>query len=295
MIELPPQSSEVNESESKLGRNVTIRAMFLRHGEKEFSPHTAETGLSATGRDMSDQVGQHFEDRPVRKSYSSDTARTIETAQRIIEASKTQKRMKLAVKGALAFRYDQGGQFVADAMRIKQESCGPDFKEVSQEEQAKRLEQCHRLQMEDYLRYGDERPDPNTYSPVETASLIARRVDLYIRMANRLYSDSDIDLINATHDYPIGCFIKETIGQENLQDINLPIDFVEGFQVEIKTDGKGQKSTNLQFLRRNKNNALIPSETFELDTKRLNELVSIAKKLEEKERKEAEIEQNQQE
>lgn len=281
----PPEQREFEKSKEK-GRNVTIHAIFVRHGEKGVSVTTAETGLSERGEKESIEFGRRLEERKAIKAYTSDTERTIATAKLIVEASPTQKKMRQIVKHGLGFYYNKEGDFVREAMKIKKETLGEDFNSLSEEEKSRRMRESDKRQIDYYLSFGDKRPDPKTYSPVETAARVARRVDVYLRMTERLYSESDVDLINVSHDFPLSAFLKEVLvrekeekqirGFDTLDEIGGPIEFNEGFEILIQTDKEGKKSVKMNFR----------NQEYQIDMERLNELVKIAKTLEEDEKKE---------
>lgn len=277
------RQKEQFESKEKFGRNVKIHAIFVRHGEKGLSIITGETYLTKRGRKESKKFGKGLEKRKAIKPYSSDTERTIETVKLIVEASPTKKKMRQRVKKELGFYCLEGGDFIREAMRIKKETLGKDFDNLSKEEKEKRLRESDKRQTNYYLSFGDKRPDPGTYSPVEAAAMVARRVDIYMRMPEKLHFSTDIDLINVSHDLSLSAFLKEVLarnvekkqirGFNTIDEIGGPIGFNEGFEILIQTDNQGKKSVKMSFR----------NQEYQVDAKRLNELVEIAKNLEKEE------------
>lgn len=274
------RQKEQFESKEKFGRNVKIHAIFVRHGEKGLSTITGETYLTKRGRKESKKFGKGLEKRKAIKPYSSDTERTIETAKLIVEASPTKKKMRQRVKKELGFYCLEGGDFIHEVMRIKKETLGKDFDNLSKEEKEKKLRESDKRQTDYYLSFENRRPDAGTYSPVEAAAMVARRVDLYIRMPEKLHSDTDVNLINVSHDLTLSAFLKElTIrdaegkqvrGFNTIDEIGGPIGFNEGFEILIQTNNQGKKSVKMSFR----------NQECQVDTKRLNELVEIARNLE---------------
>ena len=61
-----------------------------------------------------------------------------------------------------------------------------------------------------YLGFNDQRPDTNTMSPVETAAMISKLAERCAKMADRLHSGSDIQLINNTSRFKLSCFFKRS-------------------------------------------------------------------------------------
>lgn len=277
---ITPETTESKEYKEKFGRDTRLRAIFIRHGEKEISTTTAETGLLKKGRKESKKFGKRLEKRKAIKSYSSDTERTEETARLIVEASLTKKKMRQKVKKELSFCYSEDGDFIRKAMNIKKETLGKNFNNLSKEEKKKRVREAGRRQINYYLSFEDRRPDPGTYSPVETAANVARRVDMYMRMPEKLPSGTDVDLINVSHDISLSAFLKEVLvrdiegkqirGFNTIDEIGGPIEFNEGFEILIKTDNQGKKSVKMSFR----------NQEYQIDTERLQELVGIAKSLE---------------
>jgi broad specificity phosphatase PhoE len=271
------------ESKEKFGRNVEVHGRFIRHGEKLELPDEAETGLTKEGKQDSIDFGKRLEPKTAIKGYSSDTDRTKETIQLIVENSPTEKKMKQRIKDELYVNYSS--EFRARIMEIKKRELREDFDEQSIEERKKRLAQCGIEQMNFYLSFKDKRPDEKTYSPVETAAQVARRVDLYIRMADKMHSGSHVDLMNGMHDVNIAVFLNEVMirkvdgqkkrGFDSIQDIGGPIDYHEGFDIVTRIDENSEKTVKMIFR----------DKEYDIDLKRLGELVEIAKKLEKEEKR----------
>jgi broad specificity phosphatase PhoE len=290
-------SEEQVDRKEKRGRNVTIHARFVRHGEKATSTQSAETSLSPQGERQAIALGENLPPAQIIKGYSSRTDRTRDTSRLAAKHSHTPKKYmvhyKQKIEGKwvkktieepryrdqLAFHYDSQGAFAQEAMRLKAESLGHDWKNLPPQEIQKRLLEAEEKQVALYLSYGDKRPDPNTYSPVESAALIADTFNTYLEMADRLDSGSEVDLINASHDFPLDAFLKEVLvrkegekiihGFKDMGEIGGALDFTEGFEVRIQTDNLGQKSAAL----------ILRGKEYKIDQTRLEQLVKIARDL----------------
>lgn len=283
---LPEIAEKENESKSR-GKNVSIDAYFIRHGEKEFSVNSPETGLTNDGRVMAADFGKNLRKKDAIKPFSSDTERTIETVSRAIQASPTEKKMTLRIKDELALKYDMHSDFTKKLFENKRAILGNNFDTLPEEEKKRRLDKYYEFGHDFYLSYGDQRPDPKTEAPVETAAKVARRADIYMRMADRLRTDSTVDLLNGSHDYVIAAFLKEVMVREvngnkvrgfsKISEIGGPINYTEGFNLRITTNEQGKKKSILIFR----------GKEYGIDQKRLAELVEIAKKLEAKEKDES--------
>lgn len=266
--------------EKEKGRDVKINAVFIRHAEKETLVGNPETALTKRGKERSIEYGKSLSIKDAIKAYSSDTERTKETADLIVGSSGTEKKMTRRIKEGLAFHYDKEGDFTKEFTEMKAGLLGNDFDQVPEDERERRLQEMEDVLTDYYLGFGDRRPDPKTYSPVETAALLAKRVDIYLRMADRLKSGSDIDLINTTHDLNLLAFLKEVLirkvggkevkGFESVKEIGGATRYNEGFEVLIANDEQGAKSLKLKFR----------GQDYDIDTGRLEELVQIADDLE---------------
>lgn len=276
----PGKKFEGGVEDEKYGANVTIHAVFMRHGEKELSTDTFETGLSEVGRRQSEEFGKARDKRSAVKSYSSETDRTEETGRLAIDSSPTEKKMRHVIRKELAFDYDPDGEFAQTLMAMKKEMLGADYGDLGEDEKQRRMLSFNQAATDYYLSFGEERPDPETNSPVELAAKIAKRVDRYSRMPDKLKSGSDVDLINATHDFPVASFLKETMirvdegerrrGFESVAEIGGPIKPTDHFEVTVRTDETGERTMSLLFR----------GDEYSVDEQRLGELVEIAEDME---------------
>lgn len=270
-------------TEDKNGKNVKICVLFLRHGEKEMDTATgAETGLTERGRKESAEVGKSLDKKDLIKAYSSNTDRTKESAELIVANSSTEKKMNLRLKEELAFHYDKKGDFVNKLMETKKEMFGQDFNGLREEEKKERMDKYGNWATDYYLNFGGQRPDEGTMSPVETAAMTSKLAERYAKMADRVYSGSDIQLINDTHDFNIASFLKEVLirdingqkirGFKSIKEVGGHLGFNEGFELIVENDNEGKKNIKLGFR----------GQQYELDVQRLSELVKIAEDLEKK-------------
>ena len=266
--------------ENKYGKNVKIHAIFLRHGEKETDMTAADTGLTERGRRESLEIGRKLDEKDLIKAYSSDTDRTKESAELIVFASPTEKKMKHRIEKELSFYYDKNGVFFNNLIKAKKEMLGDGFKELQEEEKKEKMEKYENWATDYYLSFSEQRPDESTMSPVETAAIMAKRVETYIKMADRLRSNSDIQMINDTHDLNLAAFLKEALvrdvngqkirGFKSIEEIGGSLAFNEGFEIIVENDEEGKKNIKFVFRKRQ----------YELDFQRLNELSKIAKDVE---------------
>ncbi len=227
---------------------LTVEDVYIRHGEKAYSPVSAETGLTEGGIIASREVGKSFPNFDMIKNYSSDTARTIDTVELVKEAAKTEKKGTLRLRDELSFHYDHEGQFLHDIMRIKREVFGDAYDSLEKSEQERLTAEATEKQTDYYLSFKDQRPDPQTYSPWETAADIAKLILEHAKlyMPSKKDADHKIQLLNGTHDFNLASFLKEAIGFDSIRDIGGGTKFNEYFTVTTNIDAKG-KSISLRF------------------------------------------------
>ena len=137
--------------ENKYGKNVKIHAIFLRHGEKETDMAAADTGLTERGRRESLEIGRKLDEKDLIKAYSSDTDRTKESAELIVSASPTEKKMKHRIKKELGFYYDKNGVFFNNLIKAKKEMLGQGFKELPEEEKKEKMEKYENWATDYYI------------------------------------------------------------------------------------------------------------------------------------------------
>lgn len=250
------QSNFTPESREK-GLNIQMHVIFMRHGDKN------ENGeLTDEGKIQSTEFGEKLENKDAIKVYSSPVKRVIETVEGVLEGAPHDKKLKTRIRTEIG--------------------TPPSSKEFIQK--FKELEkQGADAAAEWYLNFGTERPDPETLSPHEVAESFAYTLSQYIKMTDRLYSDSNIDLINGTHQSLPEALLKEIliqqkddkkiIGFDKLEDIGGALKFTESMEFLIKVDEKGNKTLKLNFR----------GQTYDLEMNKLNEL---AKSYEEKQKHE---------
>lgn len=231
-MEREPQINfqESKESE-KFGRDVQIHAIFMRHGEKATSGE-----LTEEGKNQAVKFGEKLENRDAIKGYSSPVQRVLETVNTVVENSPHDKKLNTRIRTEFAIPV-----FSKEATKKYK-----DLEKLGSNEAA-----------EWYLSFGSEKPDSGTVSPQEVAKSFAYIVQKYIDMTDKLYSGSNIDLINGTHQALPEALLKEIlvrkqderkiVGFEKLEDIGGALKPTEDMEFFIKTDDKGNKEVKLHF------------------------------------------------
>lgn len=276
------KSPERFESREEFGRNVEIRATFMRHGPKaEMGDTTARTLISAKGEQQVREIGKQLEvKRHGIKAYTSPIERAVKTAELVLEEQErkgtkiynTRKRSELGLWSA-------SDEFTRRWIEITNENLPPNFEELEGDIKQEVFDKAGDKALDNWLKLKDQRPDESTPSPQEVAAGMARLVDRYIRMADRLYSGSEIDLLNTSHKGVLEPLLKEILlrkvrdkdnkeqvvkGFESIEEIGGGMRPSESWQLLIKTDESGNKNVKL----------LLRGQEYDIDMERLNELVS---------------------
>jgi len=243
------ESNELNPIESaegQFGRNVELHAIFMRHGEADEGG-----GLTETGKRQVEIAGQSIDSADVIKVYSSPIRRARETAEGIGETVTHDKKLETRTKLSLEIP-NISEEFLDKLVEIEKRS--PD------------------TSTQFYLNFGKQRPDPETSSPQEIAEMMAYVLSNYFKMAKRLKSGSNIDLVNVTHQGLPEALLKEVliqedrdkqkVGLETLAEIGGPLKPAESMEFRIRTNEDGDETVELYFR----------GKTFNLDLGKVDEL-----------------------
>ncbi|MEK7542816.1 MAG: histidine phosphatase family protein [Patescibacteria group bacterium] len=273
------EKAPVPEGESKdFGKDVDIHAYFIRHGEKKYVPDDPDTPLTDIGRRQARVFGGTLDSREAIKGYSSRTVRTEDTVENIIEASRTEHKLKARVRDELSFEWDKKGSFFPELVKLRNEGRPANYKQLPENERKKIDHDIDAKITDWYLNFGEKRPDKGTESPVELAAKVAHRIATYQKMARRLSSGSSVDLINGTHDFPIAAFLqrvivrsaddKKVVGFHSVNEIGGPIEYTENFELVIHNDKEGNQKMQLKFR----------GQSYEIDMEHYNELLNAYEK-----------------
>ena len=214
---------ETKEQE-QFGRNVEIRAHFLRHAAK----YEESGGLTEEGRGASRKFGEEFEpsskdEKYILKAYSSEIGRSKDTADAIIESINTEQ------KGHTRIRLELG-KLEEEDIRLPNATLNLPYSEY-----VKSNRQEIKGKTESLSFHG-------------VAQRVADQIEHFIKLSKRLKSDSKVDLISISHLPWISAFIKEAVGQEiekeddptkkqELEKKITNLGYLEGFELVIKRDG----------------------------------------------------------
>jgi hypothetical protein len=241
MEQIPGIPQSLAETENRFGSNVTINAIFIRHGEKN-----PKGELTREGMNQAVAKGESLESNDVIKAESAQIARVMNTIQAVLESAPHDKKLnlrentKLDFMGSANFKreYAQRGDAAGDW----------------------------------FLRFGDKRPDPGTISPQEAAELFASMVIHYEKMAPRLYSGSKIDWVHGTQQTLVESLLQRVMirevdgekvtGFKSIDEVGGMLGFAEGVDFKITTDKSGTPSIKVDFR----------TKEYDVDVQRLNAL-----------------------
>jgi broad specificity phosphatase PhoE len=241
-----PGASE-DEHVERFGRDVEIRAIFMRHGEKG-----SQGELTERGQAQSAEFGEGIKSSDAIKGYSSPVKRVVETVERVIKSAPHGKKLTTRIRTEIGIPPSTSKEFLEKYRELEER--GPD------------------AAAEWHLSFGVNRPDAKTPSPHENAGAIAYILNRYIRMTDKLYTGSKVDLINGTHQGFPEALLKEILirqegnktirGFEKLEEIGGALRPTEGMEFTIKTDENGNKVIKLDFR----------GKQYDLDMSKLTEL-----------------------
>ncbi len=213
---------EEKERES-FGRNIEIRACFLRHGSKDPETwHLTEEGVTA-----SEEYGKQFApsadgNQYIIKAYTSEIERAQKTAKSIIKKVNTNR------KGRTHIRLELGKE--NEDIKMSTSALSLPYSEYKEESRRK------------------EETGKKTSSLHQLAQRVAGQIEHFIEMSKRFRSGSRVDLINITHLPWLVSFIKEAVGQDLEKEENedkrqkieskiSDLGYLDGFELIIKRDG----------------------------------------------------------
>lgn len=238
-----------SELEEKLGygKDVEIHAIFVRHGEKD-----KEGQLTYQGREQAKAYGRNLGKRKAIKGYSSSVQRVIDTTEEIIEAAPHDKKLKTRIR----------------------ELTNPGFSKKFIEEYMRHYEKSPDAAADWYFELGKKRFDESNPTTQELAESFAYIVQKDIRMSNRLYSGSKVDLVVGTHQNLPECLLKEVLirdvdgksvrGFDSVKEIGGLLEYAEQVDFVIKRDSERETHIKVEFR----------GKEYDVDMKRLNQLAN---------------------
>ncbi len=249
-----PEVFSRSAEKNKKGEDVVIHIVFIRHGEKEHDPTNNNTPLTEKGIQQGREFGSSRQETDMIKSYVSPTKRTEDTGNAIVSANNSKKGV-LRERDELAFPYEEGGQFDRKISQLKKEIIGDDPLKLTSKELNEKVMDASNGIINFYLDFDKDKPEDKTVrSPREIASKTSKLLLHYLNMSKRLISNSEVDLINVTHDLNIVSFLKyffedqiNTGEKFKIEDSGGPINFVEGYEIKIERKNADNFEIKLSF------------------------------------------------
>lgn len=283
----PEKKSEV----PAYGANVVVHNLWNRHAQKKSGEVVATGGgelststISEGGARASYELGLGMEGAADGvKTYASTTERTQETAEEIIrgyqESNPDSPVRNMRVKAEISQDYPPeflslyDEKFVASRKALM-EDMGLDpstFKQLSPDQQEQIAEKAEEPVMSEWLTEGSRLGE---LYPAEAASRkFAALFDRHNgRIAKKLYSNSDIDLIHVSHRGMMepflvsGVLIRESDGERvsSLEELGGAMAILEGWESTATTDEEGNANTTVE----------IRGVSYKVDLDRLKDLCS---------------------
>lgn len=207
--------------QGQFGRNIEIRAFFLRHGAK----YEESGGLTQEGKQAAGKFGEAFEpistsDKYLLKAYTSEIGRSKDTADEIVRNVNTERKGHTRIKLEL-------GNTEEDDIRLPNTTLNLPYSEYVK------------------LNRQEIKGKAESLSFHGVAQRVADQIEHFIELSKRLKNDSKVDLLNVSHLPWISAFIKEAIGQEiekesdpvrrqELENKIISLDYLDGFELIIK-------------------------------------------------------------
>lgn len=246
--------------QKEFGSNINAILEFKRHQDPGKDPVTGMSAdfLTEKGRGASAVDGQKIEEITV-KGFASPKLRAQETVdlmlQNVNDDVKIINRTTESLKGTSAENLvnNQRNENEFNIRNRKELDAVANFGNVmplasswaeGQIKEGAKLDK-YSLIVQWYLDNPEICKENGVLSGHETAAEIAERVSVELGMTERLYSGSDVRLINVTHGPKIEPFLQEVINFKNLEEIGGALQPGESIQFKVSIDANKQKNVKL--------------------------------------------------
>lgn len=232
------------ESKEQSGKNVRVRILLMRHGEKA----SEEGELTEEGKKKIFEQFQKYElPKDKVKLSSPNVTRNLQTLHIIEKVVGQEKLGNSYVDTALGNVPENLGGIVYEGETDFSEKFAEQLKSIAKTEGGNALNQF-------YIDFESNRPDDETLSPQELASKLAKRLLLEAKIAKRLRADSEVDFIHITGTTYLFPLLKEIAekeivnnpvnaeGNNFVEKLGGELGFGEGIIIEEATDNDGNLS-----------------------------------------------------
>lgn len=313
---LTPETIKSKECKERFGCDTRLRAVFVRHAQKRSGEVFADEGglslspISERGEKESEIFGERIE-KPAQKGYAgriSPSERTEATFNAIEKGYtklgeagnkfKTRIRVGLFVgpSGEMEDIYSQKFSENKDKLLAKEGTKPEDFSKLSPDKQEEIAEAAEEPVVEEWI-FNKKSKMHRLLPPEDSAARMAVMAGQYVRMPDKFYSGSELDIFNATHKTVTEPLLAEILVLPNgkkiksLQEIGGSLGTLDSWELDIKNDEKGNKDVRLLLRRKMRTEGEkteFEEKEYGVDLKRLEELAKRGIELNRKEKEERE-------
>lgn len=234
-------------------KNIEMTIHLVRHEEK-----AKDGSLSPRGYDRAKALAPSFGFSENVKTYTSTAPRVVQTAEALHEGAEIKNLMNSRTRHELSIATLQNPKadfspFFRDVLRKRLAEAHQEPEEVREQ----KIREAEARTMQEWLAFGDTQPDEETSSPEMVAGAVASHVLQQIEMADRLKSDSKVDLLNVTHEFMLAAFVKyfvqgtdqegKPIAGEAIMRDKKSIHYLEDIKIRVKIDDKGEKKVVVEM------------------------------------------------
>ena len=310
------ETTESKEYKEKFGCDTHLRAIFVRHAQKRSGEILSKEGglsvssISEKGEKEAERFGEEIgmparDGRAGRISESERTGETLENIEKgCLKLNEKGKRFKTRIRAELyadgpdkwekiygkEFNKNKKNLLVERGLKVK------DFSKLSPDEQEEIAEAAEEPVVEEWL-FDKKSKIYQAYPPEYRAVKRAVLIWQYIRMPDKFYSGSELDIFNATHKTVTEPLLAEILVLPNgkkiksLQEIGGSLGTLDSWELDISNDEEGNKDVKLLLRRKmqiESGKIEFKEEEYDIDLKRLEELARRGIELNKKEREEKE-------
>lgn len=192
-----------------LGRNVESESVpaliihLLRHAKKE----SGNGGLSQEGEKQAINKGVELGKIKAVKFYRGESPRVTRTVDLIGENVNSENQLATRNRwvlsaGAISLDFQKSTYFIRVRRNLEAAFA------VSGRGREEAIRRAETKNIQEWLDYGEHKPDPFTSSPQEVAEGMAMLLWRQIRMSKYTDKDSDVVLFDVTHEFMLAAFIQ---------------------------------------------------------------------------------------
>ncbi len=234
------------------GRNINVTIHLMRHGRKG-----ADGNLSDIGVQEAREHGAEMGVMKNAKAYTSPVPRVVETARAVQQGAVIHNEFKQINREQLSASLlqkpgaEKPSRFFKEVV-LKRLA---DAHNAPENERKQKIQEVEHQNMQEWLSHDDKFIDETTNSPKNVARAVAHHLVRQIDMTDRFKKDSDVDLLDVTHEFMLAAIIRYAVekqnqdgtivsGEEIMQD-KQSIDYLESLDIKVHIDSNGKKEISL--------------------------------------------------